>query len=231
MVGDSRDVIGRVTDRSNFFPLASMDLGMWWWYPFPLAARAGSALEGDEASRGLELEPPSFLTRRNTDKPIWVGVQSYKKPNPGARYPTPAEYRVQAYLALIHGARGLLWYGGSVTGGLFLSPREGHWEELKKLATELRALAPVFMAPSGDPPRLLPADAPIDVALKPLPNRRVLLAANRGPKPVDITFQLPTLAAATVPILGESRSLTTAAGVLRDRFEPYAVHVYELPSR
>ena len=87
------------------------------------------------------------------------------------------------------------------------------------------------MAPSVEPPLFLPADAPISVALKHLANRRILLAANRGPRPVDITFQVPALAATTVPVLGESRSVTSAAGVLRDRFEPYAVHLYELPSQ
>ena len=66
----------------------------------------------------FELEPPSFLVKRNTDKPIWVGVQSYNKGGPKNRYPTPAEYRAQAYLSIIHGAKGLMWYGGSVEGGI-----------------------------------------------------------------------------------------------------------------
>src|SRR5439155_1495901 len=92
MVGDSRDAINRVTDRSDFFPLASMELGMWWWYPLPLGPRPGDALQGEELARTYELAPPSFLTLSNTDKPLWVGVQSYKKPRADARYPTPAEY-------------------------------------------------------------------------------------------------------------------------------------------
>ncbi len=48
MVGDSRDVITKVNDRSNFFPLKNMDLGMWWWYPIPVQPKPGSLLEGEE---------------------------------------------------------------------------------------------------------------------------------------------------------------------------------------
>ena len=234
MIGDSRDVIGRVTDRSNFFPLDSMDLGMWWWYPFPLPAAAsktgqGDALQGEETLRGSELVPPTFLTQRNTDKPLWVGVQSYKKPAKEARYPTPDEYRAQAYIALIHGARGLMWYGGSVNGGLYLAPEEGHWDDLKTLVTELKELSPILMSPSQMPPAFQPANAPISVALKRAKGQSVLIAANRGAKAVDVTFALPNLAATPIPVLSENRTVTATAGALRDHFAPYAVHIYELP--
>lgn len=228
MVGDSRDLISRVTDRSNFFPLASMDLGMWWWYPIPLGPKPADALQGEELTRSRELAPPAFLTGRNTDKPLWVGVQSYKKPQTWARYPNAAEYRAQAYLALIHGAKGLMWYGGSVTGGLFLSPKEGDWEALKRLARELNGLTDVLIAPFAEAPKCLPEKAPVSVALKRAPDRHVLLAANRGPDPVEVTFRLGKPALESVPVLGESRTLAGAGQELKDRFAPYEVHVYEL---
>ncbi len=141
MVGDSRDVITQVKNRSNFFPLRYMDLGMWWWYPIPAGASRENMLEGDEFTCARELTPPSFLTLRNTNKPLWVGVQAYKKPNETGRYPTPDEYRAQAYLSIIYGAKGLMWYGGSVEDGIFLDPKAGHWDYLKKLVRELHGRA------------------------------------------------------------------------------------------
>lgn len=240
MVGDSRDVIGRVTDRSNFFPIDHMDLGMWWWYPFPVPPapalnksqdkpQQGDALQGEEAVQRNELVPPTFLTQRNTNKPLWVGVQSYKKPSKGALYPTPAEYRAQAYLALIHGAKGLMWYGGSVTGGLYLAPEEGHWNDLKALATELKQMAPILQSPSIAPPTFHPAEAPLSVALKRTPGHLVLIVANRGATAVDVTFALPKLAVAAIPVLFENRTVAATA-TLRDHFGPYAVHIYLLTS-
>jgi hypothetical protein len=203
-----------------------MDLGMWWWYPLPLGAGNPSVLNGEEAAHGLELVPPSFLTQRNTDKPIWVGVQSYKKPSPWARFPTPLEYRAQAYISVIHGAKGLMWYGGGVEGGIYGKLEEGHWDDLKSLATELHEMSPVFMAPTGDAPKFSPGNAPISVMLKTMPDRTVLLTANRGSQPVDAAFDVKGSGPAKV--LYENRDVAVKNGKLTDHFDPYTVHVYEL---
>ena len=210
MVGDSHQVIGRMEDRSNFFPADEMDMGMWWWYPFPLKSAAADALEGEEASATAnELVLPTFLTQAKTSKPIWLGIQSYKK-NDKSRYPTPAEYRSQAYLGVIHGAKGLMWYGGSVTGGLFLKPEEGHWDELKKLARELRDSSDVFMSPSLPGAK---ADHPlVDVCVKKSGDRIVLMAASRSTKPVDATISANEI----------------QGGTMKLHFEPLEVHVKEL---
>jgi hypothetical protein len=190
MVGDSRDVITRMpSDRSNFFPVDQMDLGMWWWYPFPLKPREGDALLGEDAGPpSADLLPPSFLVNARVKKPLWVGVQSYKKPGKDDRYPTPEEYRAQAYLALVRGAKGLMWYGGSVTGGLFLAPEEGHWPELKKLVRELRDRSELFMSPNDKMPTTEPANAPVDLVVKRTPKGKVTIAVNRSQKPIEITI-------------------------------------------
>jgi hypothetical protein len=233
MVGDSRDVISRMGDRSNFFPADEMDLGMWWWYPLPLKVgpTSANALEGEEALAEPELAPPTFLVKRNIDKPIWVGVQSYKK-SPTSRYPTPTEYRAQAYIAVIHGAKGLMWYGGSVTGGIYLAPAEGHWDELKRLAGELNQMSPVFMAAEDGPPvHVLPESARISVSVRRPPDRLVMLAANRATTAADVTLSSASIVAGDAKVLYEDRSLRTRDGEMADHFEPLAVHAYELPRR
>ncbi|MEO6436036.1 MAG: hypothetical protein ABIP55_09770 [Tepidisphaeraceae bacterium] len=192
MVGDSADVIGRSRGKPDFFPDAEMDMGMWWWYPFPLKPRAGDALQGEDgnspATRWDVLTPPAFLTHSATKKPLWVGIQCYKKPGEGARYPTPQEYRTQAYLAIVSGAKGLMWYGGSVTGGLFLKPEEGHWDELRVLLRELRDHEDFLLAPS-EPATVVPADPMISAVLKRAADGRALLiAVNRGPAAVEATI-------------------------------------------
>jgi hypothetical protein len=230
MVGDSYDVIGRVTDRTRFFPTQHMDLGMWWWYPFPLQATGDGALAGDESATDQELLPPAFLAQRDSSRPIWTGVQAYRKPRATARYPTPAEYRAQAYLAIIHGAKGLMWYGGSVTGGLFLDPAAGHWEDLKALARELRDLEPVLETHSQPPPTILPTDAPVSVTLKHVPGRRVLLSANRSLSTVEVTLIIPDPVSGEVIARGENRTIAVSEGRVHDRFAPLEVHVYEFPA-
>ncbi len=229
MVGDAHDVIFRVKDRSNFFPLQSMDLGMWWWYPIPMKREKHiDALEGEEAA-GLELTPPTFLTMAKTNKPIWVGVQSYKKEK--ARFPTPTEYRAQAYIAVAEGAKGLMWYGGYVTGGIFQNKNktEGHWNDLKALVTELRSLEDVFTSPGLDKPSVFPEKSPVSVTLRHTPNRLVMIATNRCERPLDLKFNAPSIKSGTATVIGENRTLHTQSGAITDHFDPYAAHVYELP--
>jgi hypothetical protein len=229
IVGDSRDVITKVKDRSNFFPLDQMDLGMWWWYPIPAGGgRESSVLEGDEYTKALELVPPSFLTLRKTEKPLWVGLQSYKKPAEFGRYSTPAEYRAQAYIAIIHGAKGLMWYGGSVEGGIYIDPKEGNWEYLKKLAHELNGLSAVFMAETLEAPKFSPADAPISVGVKRAADRVVMMAVNRGAKDAELRFDVGGLRDGKVKVLQEGREVEVSGGKLVDRFKEYETHVYEL---
>jgi hypothetical protein len=239
MVGDPHDVIGRMRpDRRDFFPVADMDLGMWWWYPLPFkkptATQKAQALEGEEEqSRWDEMTAPKFLTNNLTiGKPLWVGVQAYRK-NKDSRFPTPLEYRSQAYVAIIAGAKGLMWYGGSVTNGMFAlqdpttRPVETHWEAVKRLATELRGLSDIFMSPTIATPKVAPDGALISVCIRQSPMRTVLLAANRGPDKIDVTFTSPQLPAGSAKVISENRFVQTSNGELHDTFDPYAVHVYE----
>jgi hypothetical protein len=62
--------------------------------------------------------------------------------------------------------------------------------------------------------------------LKTLPDRTVLLAANRGSAAIDVTFALSKPGHAKV--LQENRSVGLKDGKLTDHFDPYVVHVYEL---
>lgn len=231
VIGDTRDVIMNMTDRSRFFPLEYLDVGIWWWYPFPIRAggRPG-AYEGEEIGKGLELVPPSFLTLARTEKPIWVVLQSYRKPQ--GRFPTLAEYRAQPYIAVIHGAKGVFYYTGGGRGGVQQHAEEGNWDYLKQLVSELRDMSPVFMSPDApDTVTLAKPDALISYRLKQPDNRRFLLAVNRNDRPAEVTFRIPKLRDGEVPVRYEQRNVTAKEGEITDRFAPYGVHVYELETR
>ena len=229
MIGDMKDVGSRLPDRRDIFPADQMDVGMWWWYPFPLNERndTGMELEGDKFGSGAELIPPPFLAQPTTSKPIWVGIQAYKKVAK-SRYPTLAECRAQAYLSIIHGARGLMWYGGSVEGGIYLNLNEGHWDDLKHLATELHEMIPAFLAPTIESPTIEPKDAKIDLMTKQFGDRVILLACNRSTQPVKATFTSPHVHSGEIAVMHEDRNLKATAGAFTDDFDSLAVHVYEL---
>ena len=229
MIGDMKDVGSRLPDRRDIFPADQMDIGMWWWYPFPLNERndTGMELEGDRFGSGAELIPPPFLAQPTTNKPIWVGIQAYKK-DAKSRYPTPAEYRAQAYLSIIHGARGVMWYGGSVDGGVYLNLNEGHWNDLKNLATELHDMIPVFLSATIEPPSIEPKDAKIDLMAKQFGDRVILLACNRSTQPVKATFTSPRVHSEDIAVMYEDRTVKATGRAFADDFDSLAVHVYEV---
>lgn len=233
MVGDARAPIFDVHDRSDFFPVEYMDLSMWWWYPFPLDSNTeASALEGEQQSQAGVLDPPSFLTLAKTSKPIWVGIQAYRKPNRSdGRFPTPDEYRAQAYLSLIHGAKGLMYYVGSGSGGngILNKPEEGNWEYLKQLVAELRSLEEVFMsADAAKQVQITPEDSPVSVRLKQTQRGLVLLAANRCTSRTSVSFLLDTGESKSATVLFEDRTVAIAKDILEDTFAPLEVHVYAI---
>jgi hypothetical protein len=232
VIGDSVDKITRVKDRSMFFPSDDLDIGIWWWYPIPIrkGGRPG-AYEGEEDAQGLELVPPTFLTLAKMKKPIWVALQSYKKPTADGRFPTPIEYRAQAYLAIIHGAKGLIYYTGGGTGGVQNARQEGHWESLKAVVSELRDMSPVLVA-SDSPVSVTcsPSTAPVSLRVKNHAGEPVLLAANRSDQPADIEFKTPIVKdGQQVNVRFEGRRIRASEGGFRDTFTGYGVHVYDLP--
>lgn len=224
MIGDSRDMIARV-DRTNFFPAADMDMGMWWWYPFPLKKVAAGALEGDEGNSALEMVLPVFLTHRNTDKPLWVGIQSYAQKK-SSRYPTPTEYRAQAYAAICAGAKGLMYYGGGVTRGLQTDPDAAHWKDLQHIDKQISTFADFWMEPTSEFPTIEPKTAPISAIIKRHDGKAILIAVNRSVIPIDATLIVPDLHG-IAHVLDENRTVDMDNGKLRDHFAGLGAHVYE----
>jgi len=157
VLGDTKDKIQKLqTDRRDFFPDPCMDAGIWWWYPIPIRPAQTNALEGQEKTADLQLQPPSWLTTTISKKPLWIAIQSYQHPTKDARFPTPAEYRCMAYISIISGVKGIFFYTGSgqkdfegKPAGLFNKPTEGHWDYVKSLVHELREFSPTIMSPKS----------------------------------------------------------------------------------
>ncbi len=236
VLGDTRDVIKKLqVDRRDFFPDASMDVGIWWWYPFPLRPAQASALEGTEGSGDI-LTSPTWLTTTHSKKPLWIAVQAYQKPQIDARFPTPAEYRCESYLSIIYGVKGLFFYIGSGQKDHFGKPagilnklEEGHWDYLKHLAGELRDFSPVIMAPKAAATiGLTGTNSPIEFTTRELDGKIYLIAANKSAKPQQARWRGEGLRGRKAATLFEDHPAKVEADELSDSFEGFGVHVYRL---
>ncbi|MDO9464535.1 MAG: hypothetical protein Q7J67_04470 [bacterium] len=190
-----------------------MDIGVWWWYPFPLQGKQTEVIIPDWLVDNVAL----------TDKPIWVAPQSYKGEAENKRFPTPEEYRIQAYLSVIHGAKGLMYFGAH----LFYDPEASHWEYLKKLVSELRDMSPIFLAPTSKSKVEVTGSDKISTLLKEYQGSYYLLSANRDMPTANVTFSLP-FKPKKISVKNENREITPKGEIFKDTFGKYAVHVYEI---
>jgi hypothetical protein len=237
VLGDTKEKIQKLqTDRRDFFPDPCMDAGIWWWYPIPPRPAQTNALEGQEKTAELLLQPPSWLTTTISKKPLWIAIQSYQKPAKDARFPTPEEYRCQAYLSIINGVKGLFFYTGSgqkdsdgKPAGLLNKQIEGHWDYVKQLVGELREFSAVIMASvSSSKVSMSPADAPVEFTTRELERKGYLIAANKSGKPQRVRFSSGMLDGKHVEVLYENRQARIQGDVLTDEFEPFGVRVYRI---
>jgi hypothetical protein len=236
VLGDTKDAVQKFEhDRSDFFPDACMDVGIWWWYPIPLHAPDANGLDGRERPAG-QLTPPSWLTTTLSKKPLWIAIQSYQQPRREAPFPTPAQYRCMAYLSIINGVKGLWFYTGSGQrdwqgrpAGLLNKPEEAHWDYVKQLVTELREFSPVIMAPCGTAKlTLAPAEAPVEFALREWEGKLYLIAANKSDRAQSVRFTGSALQGKHVQVLYETHPAALQEDTLPADFGPFGVHLYRL---
>ncbi len=152
--------------------------------------------------------------------------------------PTPQNLRSEAWMSLIRGSRGLIYFAHEfkpkfVEAGLLKDP------EMLAAATALNhqitSLAPVLNSPS------LPgavtvqsrnAEVPIAAMIRRLDGVTYVFAVGMRDGRTEAEFQLRDRTGETpVEVLGENRSLTSRDGRFTDAFGPWDVRIYRLGDR
>lgn len=161
------------------------------------------------------------LRRRRT--PYWL-VAMCELCSTAHRGLTPAEQRIQAYIAVIAGVKGLNWW--------CWPPRHrDNWAALKRLASELRDLTPIL---AGSTPDVdveygsVEASESVQLLVKTHGAKTYLIAANASEHGAAATLSLPPEVSGPAKVWFEGRSVTIRDGELRDVFAGYGTHVYEL---
>ena len=131
------------------------------------------------------------------------------------------------YLALAHGARGLIYYCYYDLRVLPQYPQMWAW--MKSIAAEVKSISPVLLSPDDRGPVLvLPSNAGLHTKLKQQGGRLYLIAVNTARTESAVTFRLGPLPAPRATVLFEHRTVPLNLNSLTDNFPPLAVHVYDL---
>jgi hypothetical protein len=165
-------------------------------------------------------------------KPIVAVLQSFYPK--GRRMPNRMELRCMAYLSVVSGATGIMWFSYDYNGKMSEQHPQA-WRAIRELAAEFRRLGPVFLTLEGDQQsqRLqVPPGNTLRVAVWQHRDVRYVVAVNdenqdRG----RVKLTLDGVAGAQdVEVLFEQRQLQRERdGSLSDRFAPYDVHIYRIP--
>lgn len=169
------------------------------------------------------------------EKPVWAVLHAGWDVT---AEPTREEEYAMTYLAVAHGADGILWFA---LGYALNHP--DLWQTLKDLAAELKALNPVLTAKTVWTKARQPAGHPaIHAILKETDDAYFLIAVNvpdiggpeDGPKTLlskDLTgVALPVgeVKATMAKVWFEDREVSLSEGTITDDFKLYERHVYEI---
>jgi hypothetical protein len=174
-------------------------------------------------------------------RPMWQVPQAhnwanYRKGDQAKQYHTPTfdEKRSMAWQCIAEGATGLVFYSWYDVKRNPDVPFDRQWDELKRIAAEIDALAPVLLSiepvpevqVSCDP---APADGPgwLNWTARVHNGKFYLVAVNNGDGEGTVSVTLPG-AVQGVRVLGESRSVMPQGTVLRDELKKLAVRIYEV---
>jgi hypothetical protein len=173
----------------------------------------------------------------STGKPLWLVPQIFAWP--GERPPTRAEMRAMTYLAVNHGAKGLIYYSYSDIVGY--SDYDTRWPQIKKIAAEIDQLKSVFLSTyQTNDTDIVCNNKYIDFKLTREGNTYYLFAVNTAvntdgdPIPISgVSFDINLASAPSkFTVLFENRQVEVNNGSFTDNFDgdDYEVHIYEADS-
>ena len=161
-----------------------------------------------------------------TDQRVWAIIGTTHIYDPKRR-PTPAEIRAMAWMAIVRGARGLVyfvheWQPSFSSNAIFRYPEIS--AAVTVLNSEIRNLAPVI---NSQQVVVATADPSTIAAMARIHNDTLYVFAanlsNNSSRP-EITIDREMYGMGIV--LGEARSVRLDGRIIRDEFAPYGVHLY-----
>lgn len=195
-----------------------------------------AAHENKEIAGKLEYVPKGVERLRNwTDgkKQVWCCIETTRISNLN-RKPSPSQVRSEVWMAIIHGAKGIIYFSHQfkpkfIEAGLLVDSEMAR--EVKSINQQIHQLAPVLNRPDAKnvaSVESLNQDVPVDFMVKQLANKTFIFAAAMRDKKTVVRMKIPDKTIKKIKVVGENRSITPEDGHWNDHFQGYGVHIYEV---
>ena len=160
-------------------------------------------------------------------RPVWMVIQYFPLTTAGG-WPTAAEIKTMSWMAIIEGARGLLYWSWGEKGLAWVKDpreREQKWADLVKITKEIHALEPVLLAPDASVVTGGPAAVRV-LGKRGADGARYVFAYNTGAAPVTATWTLVAPATAVMDLDAQAVGPKLAGNGFTASFGPYQVKRY-----
>jgi hypothetical protein len=150
----------------------------------------------------------------------------------GARGATADEVRGETWDAIIHGAKGIIYFPFTFPNTPDGTPADVAAEMTRTDATITR-MAPVLNSNADDWSNFMTLTGGLEATWRAYGGRMYYFVLNDSHTPVSgATVALPGLGGGSsqVDVDGESRQLTPSGGMLTDDFDAYQLHIYVIPA-
>jgi hypothetical protein len=168
----------------------------------------------------------------NYQKPVWCWLECTQIYSTVGHCPSPAEVKAQAWMAIIHGARGIGYFAHTlnpfVETGLLADSEMS--SAVSAINAQISSLAALLNTPSVSNGVTVATDntaVPVDAMLKRDHGYTYVFSVAMRRGSANATFSLRGFTgSAVVEVVGEDRQISAANGVFLDAFGPYSVHLY-----
>jgi len=208
---------------------------------FPIGYPLGKHSDLPNKELSVVADETDKIMKAAGGKPVWMTLQiawsGVSRPGQNTlRYPTFPEERYMTYAAIIHGARGLNYFGGSITVDMTPEDAKLGWNwtfwrrVLKPVVQEIGETSPLhaaLVAPNSKLPIKIEGKSDVDFCVREVGKEIFILAAKREGETAQVTFKgLPVADGSSELLFEEPRKVNVKQGSFSDWFAPHEVHVY-----
>ncbi len=208
---------------------------------FPIGYPMGKHSDLPNKELSVVADETDKIMKAAGGKPVWMTLQiawsGVSRPEQNTlRYPSFFEERYMTYAAIIHGARGLNYFGGSILVDMTPEDAKLGWNwhfwnrVLKPVVQEIgdkSPLYPALVAANSNLPIKIDGKSDIDFCVREVGSDIFILAAKREGETAQVKFTgLPVADGSTELLFEEPRKVTVKEGSFSDWFAPHEVHVY-----
>jgi hypothetical protein len=188
--------------------------------PYPITKPSGQnplAMVGEWTRLGQDAVKSS--------RPVWMVLQYFPLTSEGG-WPTEAELRAMSWMAIIEGARGVLYWSFGEKGLAWVKdPRdkEARWAQLVRVTKEIKALEPVLLAPDAAVVVRETSGGTVRTLGKATADGRYLFAYNTRSSPTRVTWTLAAPATETTDLATGRPGPRVDDGAITVELAPYEV--------